>query len=203
LGALDADAEWATVIFGNGTNDFQLSAGAVDGPAGARAVSIFQGPALQGGQGFTVSVRTGFPSGPGVACGVAFGIAEEPDNEWSCWQFMLADGRSAPGGAGKDVRLFRLADDGATANQLLAVNNLPDYPNGFQSAPAEWFTVEVNGEEGSALADLEIRNPDGSLYYRQGGFDLGSPVPAGSAFGITTWSSNNAWLDDFAVTTFP
>ena len=199
-GVLDADADWSTVVPGNGTNDFTFSGGAVDGPAGARAVTAFQGASLQAGQRFTVSVKAGFTSSVGVGCGVAFGIAQEGDGDQGWWQFLLTDGRSAPGGTDKDVRLFRLADNGTTVTQLLSVNNLTNYPNGFQVAPDEWFTVEVGGEEGSALVDLRILNPDGTVYYQQDAFDLGTPVPAGSAFGLTTWSSNISLFEDFALT---
>lgn len=195
-GALDSDPAWSLDIAGNGATDFTISGDQVDAPGGPVVLATHGSTALQTGSRFTASVRTGF-AGSGVASGLALGIVPQNGSS-SFWQFMLADGRSAPGGTGKDVRLYRVNEGVQQTPPLLSENGLSDYPTvGFSDGAL--FTLELSGEEGSSLVDLRIFDPAGTLYYENLGFDLGAPVPAGSRFGITTWASGNSRFDDFMV----
>ncbi|BCX47635.1 hypothetical protein HAHE_15430 [Haloferula helveola] len=193
-GALDDDADWTLDIAGNSDADFTLGSGRVDAPAGPVTLATHDGSALTASAEFTVSVKTGF-DGTGVAGGVAFGVVPDGGSS-SFWQFMLADGRSAPGGSDKDVRLFRVVQGSQQNPALIAENGLPNYPTGSFTNGA-LFTVEVSGQQGSSLVDLRILDPDGSVYYFNSDFDLGAPVPEGGKFGITTWSSGSSIFDDF------
>lgn len=196
---LDSYADWTTLVFGNSSADFTINSGAVETPAGPAPVARYNsGTTLGSDEPFIVSVDVGF-SAPGVGGGVAFGIEQEPDSEYSYWQFMLVDGRSIPGNH-VDVRLRKMSDSGASNNGWpLSVNDRVNYPNGFSVAPTEFFRVEVSGQSGSALVDLRILNPDGTVYYSISNFDLGEPVPASSGFGITTYSSGNTLFDNFLL----
>jgi len=201
-GGLNASGNWTTLLTGNSSADFIINSGTIESPAGANPMARYESTVfLAAGQPFTVSVGVGF-SGDGVGVGLAFGITQEPDLEYSYWQFLLADGRTAPGGTDKDVRLRKISDSGATIGALLIEeNSLANYPNGFSIAPTEFFRVEVSGIAGSPLVDLRIFNPNGSVYYTQDAFDLGEVVPAASGFGITAWSSRSGVFDNFELET--
>ncbi len=185
---LGAGPNWTTVLPGTAGADFALGGNVVDAPAGGVTLSRWGGGDLAAGGTFSVSVKTGF-STAGVGGGIAFGIVGN-----GFWQFLLADGRSAPGGTGKDIRLFRV-DAGAQVNPpLLSVNNLPDY-----ATDGALYTLQVSGTEGSSLVSLRALDAAGAVYYTNPAFDLGAPVAAGSGFGITSWSSTNSIFDDFAL----
>lgn len=190
-GSLNDDPDWTFSLPGNTGSDFTFVSNQVDAPPGPRTLATFDPSTLSAGQSFTVSVKTGF-SGSGVASGLAFGIV--PDGGSSTfWQFMLADGRSAPGGAGKDVRLVRLTQ-GAVTSTLISENSLSDY-----ATNGELFTVQVSGTQGSSIVDLHIFDPSGQIYYENKSFDLGTNVPPNSDFGLTTWSSGSSIFDDFQL----
>jgi hypothetical protein len=201
-GGLNAAANWTTLVSGNSAADFNINSGTVESPAGpAPLVRYDSAVSLAAGEPFTVSVDVGF-SATGVGAGIAFGITQEPDLEYSYWQFLLADGRSTPGGTDKDVNLRKMSDSGTSAGAwLIKETTLDNYPNGFSPAPTEFFRIEVSGQAGSAIVDLRIFNPDGSVYYTQDAFNLGEDVPAASEFGITTWSSANGVFDNFVLET--
>ena len=191
-GPLDADPSWSLDIAGTSGADFTLGGGLVDAPAGPLTLATRESSELPPGSAFSVSVTTGF-QGTGVASGIAFGVVPDGGSH-SFWQFMLADGRSSIGGAGKDVRIFRVEQGAQQIPALLSVNSLPDYPtNGAR------FILTVNGAVGSPLVDLTIRAENGANYYTHSDFDLGAPVPAGSRFGLTSWSSGSSFFDDFHV----
>lgn len=191
-GALDADPDWALAVSGDSGADFTLGGDQVDAPGGPLTLAVREGSELASGDGFTVSVETGF-QGAGVASGVAFGIVSEGDS-FSFWQFMLADGRSTSGGLNKDLRLFRVVQGAQQTPALVAEDELTDYP-----IDGAAFTVTVSGREGSSTVDLLIQNPDESVYYQQNDFNLGAPVPHGGRFGITTWSSGSSFFDNFRL----
>ncbi|GEM_PF-2030145 len=201
-GGLTSSANWTTLIYGNSSADFNIASGTIESPAGGAPLAQFNSATiLATGEPFTVSADVGF-SAAGVGVGVAFGIQQEPDLEYSYWQFLLADGRSSPGGVDKDVHLRKMSDSGATAGSwLLQVTDRNNYPNGFDAAPSDFFRIEVSGAKGSARVNLRIFNPDGSVYFSQDNFDLGEPIPAASGFGITTWSSANGVFDNFEIRT--
>ena len=201
-GDLGSSSDWTTLVTGNSSADFTINSGTIESPAGGAPVAQFESNgSFANGEPFTVSADVGFSSA-GVGVGIAFGIEQEPDLEYSYWQFLLGDGRTPTGDSNKDVRLRKMSDSGATAGSwLLKVDNLTNYPNGFSVAPTEFFRVQVSGTAGSALVNLRIFNPDGSVYYSQDNFDLGEPVPAASGFGITAWSSASAVIDNFEIDT--
>jgi N-sulfoglucosamine sulfohydrolase len=192
-GPLNADPGWKLEIAGNLGADYALGGGTVDAPAGSVTLAARAGSDLSAGDAFNVSVKTGF-AGTGVAGGVAFGI-EPAGDSFSFWQFMLADGRATGGGADKDVRLIRVVQGVLQSPHLIAVGNLPNY-----STNGSTYTLSIRGREGSPLADLLVLDPLGAIFYQQNDFNLGSPVPATSRFGITTWSSGNSFFDDFGLT---
>ncbi|MCB1133906.1 MAG: hypothetical protein KDN05_22495, partial [Verrucomicrobiae bacterium] len=103
-------------------------------------------------------------------------------------------GRGTTGGADKDIRLFRVIDNTQQSPALIADNGLPNY-----AADGDFFTLEISGTEGSSLVSLRILDPNGAVYFNNPSFDLGEVVPAGSSFGITTWSSGNSIFDDFGL----
>jgi len=201
-GGLDTSSNWTTLVTGNSSADFNINSGTIEVPGGGAPLAQFDSVgSFTNGEPFTVSADVGF-SAAGVAVGVAFGIEQEPDLEYSYWQFMLGDGRTQTGDINKDVRLRKMSDSGATTGSwLLKEDNLTNYPNGFSVAPDEFFRVQVSGTAGNALVNLRIFNPDGSVYYSKDDFDLGEPVPAGSGFGVTAWSSATAVIDNFEVET--
>lgn len=201
-GDLTSSANWTTLVFGNNSADFKINSGSVESPGGVAPLARFESTgSFLSGEPFTVSADVGF-SANGVGVGIAFGIEQEPDSQYSYWQFLLGDGRSSTGEINKDVRLRKMSDSGTTSGSwLLKVDNLTNYPNGFSVAPTELFRVQVSGIAGSALVNLRIFNPDGSVYYSQDDFDLGEPVPAGSGFGITAWSTGSGVYDNFEVET--
>jgi hypothetical protein len=198
-GILGTQTDWTTLVFGNSAADFTLNSGSVNAPAGPAPLTRYNAANLLAGDTpFTVSVDVGFSS-IGVGAGVAFGIEQEADLEYSYWQFLLIDGRSGPA-SDKDVRLRKMRNNGSSNDGwAITVDDRANYPNGFNPAPTEFFRIKVCGRAGSSLVDLRIYNPDGSVYYSVNSFDLGEPVPAGSAFGITTWSSGSAVFEDFEL----
>ena len=198
-GDLNPTANWATRIFGSSSADFVISSNRVSAPGGSNPMAEYQSVDLATSQTFTVSIQVGFTN-PGVGAGIAFGIEEEADGEYRFWQFLLADGRSTSGGLNKDVRLRKISNnDTTTSSWIINVENLANYPNGHSTAPTDYFTVKVSGQAGSPLVDLRILNPDGSDYYVATDFNLGESIPAGSSFGMTTWSSATALFDDFQL----
>lgn len=199
-GDLGISSNWTTLVTGNSSADFNINSGSIEAPAGPEPLARFESAtSLVTGKPFTVSADVGF-SATGVGGGVAFGIKQEPDLEYSYWQFLLGDGRTTTGGINKDVRLRKQSDSGATDGAwILSVNDLANYPNGFSIAPTEYFRVIVSGQAGSSLVDLTILNPNGSTYYSAVDFDLGEVIPAGSEFGITTWSSGTTLFDNFEL----
>ncbi len=198
-GNLNTKSNWTTHIFGNSSADFVIASNRIETPAGPNPLAEYTPVSLSAEQPFKVRLQVGFSSNS-VGAGVAIGIEQEPDSDYTFWQFLLADGRSSAGGTEKDVRVRKLNDSGASSTSwLISVSNLNNYPNGFSVAPSEYFTLEVSGQAGSALVDFRILNPDGSVYYVTTDFDLGEVVPEGSAFGITSWSSASALLDNFEV----
>jgi N-sulfoglucosamine sulfohydrolase len=198
-GNLNGSSKWTTLVFGNAFADYSYSSNGVDSPAGPQPVARYNSSAtLEVGKSFTVSVDVGFSS-IGVGGGIALGIQPEPDAEYTYWQFLLTDGRSGPA-TDVDIRVRKLSDSGASTRPwLLTVDNLTNYPNGFSTAPANYFRMQVNGQAGSPLVDLSVLNPDGSVYYTVTDLDLGEPIPAASEFGITSWSSNSCQFDNFEL----
>jgi N-sulfoglucosamine sulfohydrolase len=192
-GNLGADPSWTTLVAGNAGADFTFAANAVDAPGGTVTLARWDPASLAEGGSFSVSVKTGF-DGNGVAGGIAFGIEDNGGGGFSWWQFLLADGRSSTGGTGKDLRLFRVEAGAQVSPPALSENGLADYiTNG------SLFTLEVSGQEGSSLVSLRVFDPTGAVWFSNPTFDLGLPVPAGSGFGITTWSSGASIFDDFAL----
>lgn len=191
-GPLDTDPGWSLDLAGNAGAGFTLGGDRVDAPPGPVTLATREDSALPAGSPFHASVTTGF-AGSGVASGIAFGIIADGGSH-SFWQFMLADGRTTVGGAGKDVRLYRVEQGTQQGSPLLSVNGLTDYP-----ADNTAFPVEVTGQEGSSLVDLRIFDATGATYYENRSFDLGGPIPVGSRFGLTTWSSGSSFFDDFLV----
>lgn len=194
-GSLNIDDDWSLDIAGNGGADFTLGSGHLAAPPGPITLATFGPESLIPGSDFQISVKTGF-DGSGVGSGVAFGIVADTGS-WSYWQFMLADGRSAPGGIGKDIRLYRVNEGSQATPPLISDSSLVDYPAGF--ANGDLFTVEVTGTGGSASVDLRIYNPNGGLYYENLAFNLGIVVPDNSSFGLTSWTSGNSAFDDFSL----
>lgn len=198
-GDLDDDANWSTLVYGNSSADFSFASDTVKAPGGPSTLARFETDTLGYGEPFIVSVKVGF-SANGVGGGIAFGITQEPDSEYSYWQFLLIDGRSVPGND-KDVQLRKVTNN-TTGSNLLSIDHTPttNYPHGFSPAPTVLFTVEASGVSGSSLVNLRIYEPDGlTVYYSQDDFDLGEQVQAFSAFGITSWSSSTAVFDDFEL----
>ncbi|MGB6220300.1 sulfatase-like hydrolase/transferase [Haloferula sp.] len=195
-GALDADSAWALSIAGNGGADFTFNSNQLAAPPGPVTLATFNSSGLASGSEFRVTAKTGFTN-TGVASGIAFGIVGNGEDS-SFWQFMLADGRSTPGGADKDVRLFRVNQGNQSGAPLLAENSLPNYPTpGFSSG--ELFELEVAGTQGSSIVSLRIFDPAGGPYFEAASFDLGQAVPIDSQFGLTSWSSGSSIFDDFEV----
>ncbi|MGJ8694705.1 MAG: sulfatase-like hydrolase/transferase [Verrucomicrobiaceae bacterium] len=191
--ALNADPDWTLAIAGNGGADFTFASDQASAPAGPLTLGSYDLISLDSETSFTASVKTGF-NGNGVASGLAFGIVPDGGSS-SFWQFMLADGRSTPGGTGKDVRLVRVTQ-GSASSTLIAENSLADY-----SANGDLYTLQISGTQGSSLVDLRIFTPAGVLYYENLAFDLGTNIPLNSRFGLTTWSSGSSIFDDFRVET--
>jgi N-sulfoglucosamine sulfohydrolase len=194
-GSLGNDPDWTLSLPGNNGADFTFASNQVTAPAGPLTLGTYQPETLSNSSTFIASVKTGF-NGTGVGSGVAFGIIDDGGSS-SFWQFMLADGRSTPGGPAKDVRLIRVTQGIPTAT-LIAQNSLDDYPTAGGNN-GDLFTVEVSGTSGSAIVDLRIFHPSGALYYENSGFDLGLPIPNGSRFGLTSWSSSSSIFDDFRL----
>ncbi|MBK1828860.1 sulfatase-like hydrolase/transferase [Haloferula rosea] len=195
-GSLNDDPEWSLDLAGNNGTDFDFASNQVDAPGGPVTLATSTTHTLPAGSTFVASVKTGF-SGTGVGSGIAFGIVADGGSS-TFWQFMLADGRSNPGGANKDVRLFRVIQGSQSGGPLISENGLENYPTaGFSNGAL--FTVEVSGIIGSALVDLRILDPAGNDYFTAEDFDLGTPIPASSRFGLTTWSSGSSIFDDFEL----
>lgn len=198
-GALDTTVDWTTLVFGNDSEDFTLSTGSLEAPPGPAPLAQFNAITQLGYSAhFTVAVDVGF-SAFGVGGGVAFGIEQQSDSAYSYWQCLLVDGRSTPSN-NIDVRMRKFDENSASnGDWVLSVNDRANYPNGYQVAPNEFFRIELSGQAGSALVDLRILNPDGTVYYSVEQFNLGEPIPAGSRFGLTTWSSGSTVFDNFEL----
>ncbi len=192
-GNLGADPQWSTLVSGNAGADYFLGGDIASSPGGPITLSRWLPADFPTDSGFTIAVETGFSS-IGVAGGIAFGIVQG-DGGTCWWQFMLADGRSAPGGVGKDIRLFRVENSAQLTPPLIAVNNLADF-----DANGSFFHLQVSGTGGSPIVSLKVLDPEGDIYYQQSAFDLGMPILAGSGFGLTSWSSASSIFDDFALT---
>ncbi len=192
-GDLDADSSWSTLVAGNAGEDFTLTANGVDAPPGPVTLARWDPVVINEGGTFSVAVKTGF-DGSGVGGGIAFGIADDGDGGFNWWQFLLADARSATGGSGKDLRLFRVVSGAQVSPPLLSEDGLLDY-----ATNGSLFTLELSGQQGSPLVSLRVLDPTGTVWFSNPSFDLGIPVPAGSGFGITSWSSGSSIFDDFAL----
>ncbi|MEN8848461.1 MAG: sulfatase-like hydrolase/transferase [Akkermansiaceae bacterium] len=190
-GPLNDNPNWTLSISGNTGADFTFASNLVEAPAGPRPLATYDATSLTSGQTFTASVKTGF-RGTGVGSGIAFGIVADGSSS-TFWQFMLADGRSTPGGTEKDVRLVRLIQ-GAVTSTLISENSLADY-----STNGQLYTVQVSGTQDSSIVDLHIFDPSGQVYYENKSFDLGTNVPLNSRFGLTSWSSGSSIFDDFQL----
>ena len=192
-GGLGADSSWTTLAAGNEGVDFTLAANGVEAPAGPVALARWDPILINEQATFSVAVKTGF-DGTGVGGGIAFGIAGDGAGGFNWWQFLLADGRSAAGGLGKDLRLFRVESGAQITPPLLLEDGLSDY-----STNGSLFTLELSGQQGSSLISLRVLDPTGAVWFSNPSFDLGIPVPAGSGFGITSWASGSSIFDDFAL----
>ena len=151
------------MVFGNNSEDFTLSTGSLEAPSGPAPLAQFNAITQLGYSAhFTVAVDVGF-SAFGVGGGVAFGIEQQSDSAYSYWQCLLVDGRSTPSN-NIDVRMRKFDENSASnGDWVLSVNDRANYPNGYQVAPNEFFRIELSGQAGSALVDLRILNPDGTV----------------------------------------
>ncbi|MFC7336036.1 sulfatase-like hydrolase/transferase [Haloferula chungangensis] len=195
-GPLDADPDWSLDLASKNGDDFTHASNRVRAPGGPLALVTLASHHLPSGASFEVSVKSGF-DGTGVGSGIAFGIIPGGGN-FNFWQFLLTDGRSNPGGTDKDVRLYRIDQGSKNGGALIAEDSLENYPtSGF--AAGDLFSLQVSGSAGSAVVDLRIFDPAGGLYFERKSFDLGTPIPSNSIFGMTSWSSGNSIFDDFEL----
>ncbi|MEN1678992.1 MAG: sulfatase-like hydrolase/transferase [Planctomycetota bacterium] len=184
VGPLDADPAWTTQLLGASSADFEITGGVVDAPPGPRALATRDGAALGVGEDFAVSVETRFPS-TGVGGGVVFGYTDNDNYH----ELQLLDGRSTPGGVGKDLRLRQRS--GGVESQLLFTSDLPNYSGG-------WYEVNAAYDADTASLQIDILDDAGQPYYSET-VVLTSPLPAGGQFGFSTWSSNASEFDNFSL----
>lgn len=196
-GSLNSADNWETLIYGNDNIDFVSNNGHIDSPRGDLTLSCFkENTNYKNGTRFTIKVNTGF-SGNGVGAGIAFGVKENVNDEYSFWQFMIVDGRTLPV-RGIDVCLKRINLSDIPVERInFEIDSISNYPNGFFAAPSEYFKIIVKGQVGTPYVDLIILNPDESIYFDKYNHDLGQAIPENCYFGITTWSSSSALFDNY------
>ncbi|MEQ8836556.1 MAG: hypothetical protein RID07_07110, partial [Lacipirellulaceae bacterium] len=122
---------------------------------------------------------------PGVGAGLVFGYVDE-DN---FFEFQLLDGRTAAQGLDKDVRLLHRT--GGVDNLLIYETGLPNYQGGLYGLTAAYTAT-------TQTLDLSILNDQSQSYFTHS-LQLDSPIAGGSLFGISSYLSNHAKFDNFAL----